>query len=113
MHTTKWFLAFLFFVLFPATNASAQGSRMTSASNQAEADQPQRRALWMRRVAPPGESVAALRLQAHQQKKVMQAERAAQLAVAGPLPQDAGTAWVSLGPAPLASDATGIGFQDY
>jgi hypothetical protein len=99
-------------------NAFGQGSskRMLPASDENDRDQPQKRAQWnMRgREAPKGESAAALRLRAHQQKLAMRARRAATAAA-----QPEGTAaalattWVSLGPSPLASDATGNGSQDY
>src|SRR5258708_11725638 len=78
-------------------------------------DQPQKRAEWnMRgREAPKGESAAALRLRAHQQKMAMRAQReaAARAAGAGVAPA-APTPWVSLGPAPLESNATGKGIQN-
>jgi large repetitive protein len=62
----------------------------------------------------PGQS-AALRYRAHQQKMRMREERRA----IGPTTQAsgstqlAGSVWTSLGPAPLASDASGVGQQDY
>jgi hypothetical protein len=88
------------------------------------------------RTVPPGESAAALRLRAYRQKMAMRAQRAAANATAaaqtaaqtkkmratGTLTGSAstsepavsdGTGWVPLGPAPLASDATGDGEQDY
>jgi hypothetical protein len=81
----------------------------------------------------PGESAAGLRFRAYQQKMVMRAWRWAANAESthatassstDPLmAKDAmsgapalalnSTAWVALGPAPLASDATGDGGQDY
>ena len=67
------------------------------------------------RIAPNGESAAALRLRAYQQKMAMRAQRAA-TAAAAPPPGAAlapAVGWVGLGPAPLASDATGNGSQDY
>ncbi len=81
-----------------------------------EKDQPQKRAQWnMRgRVAPKGESAAALRLRAHQQKMAMRAQRVtAKPARAQSQPQGIPPGWVSLGPSPLASDATGDGGQNY
>ncbi len=56
----------------------------------------------------PAQSAAALRYRAHLQKMQMRAARAAQ-------PQASGITepWTPLGPAPLASDASGIGLQDY
>jgi hypothetical protein len=68
------------------------------------------------RTAPPGESAARLRLRAYQQKLAMRKPRAALLSrtynLAG-LPGSGTPGWASVGPAPLASDATGDGLQDY
>ena len=63
----------------------------------------------------PGESAAGLRFRAYRQKMAMRAQRAAatprqSLDVA---PASGSTVWTPLGPAPLASDATGDGGQDY
>ena len=86
-------------------------------SGENDQDQPQKRAQWnMRgRIAPKGESAAALRFRAYQQKMAMRSQRAAALRAAGTrfASSTATTPWVPLGPAPLASDATGNGFQDY
>lgn len=57
----------------------------------------------------PGESAAKLQQQAHEQKMQMRAAR--QLTLGSQ--QLSGSGWSSLGPAPLASDASGIGQQDY
>src|SRR4051812_23090995 len=63
----------------------------------------------------PGHSAAKLRYRAHQQKMQLRALRALPRASgASALPRVAvGTIWTPLGPAPLASDASGIGLQDY
>ena len=77
----------------------------------------------------PSESAAELRFRAYQQKMAMRAWRAAARAQTTPPPKrldgtastalptfDSGsgsTIWTSVGPAPLASDATGDGMQDY
>lgn len=63
----------------------------------------------------PGEPTAALRYRAHLQKMRMRAARLAQsqdtrLAATQSL---SGNAWTALGPAPLASDASGAGQGDY
>ena len=63
----------------------------------------------------PGKSAAALRHRAYQSKMQLRADRVARTITAlpnsqSPLPP---TGWVPLGPVPLASDATGSGFQDY
>ena len=85
------------------------------------------------RTVPRGESAAGLRFRAYRQKMAMRASRAtvaaansapspmssphpliAKNAMSGaPAALSASTAWVPLGPAPLASDATGDGGQDY
>ena len=90
------------------------------ASEENERDQQQKRAEWnMRgREAPKGQSAAALRLKAHQQKMAMRTRgmAAARIAAArstAPAGAAQTTPWVNLGPAPLASDATGNGGQDY
>ena len=103
-------------LIFGMPKALGQGSRVRSLNDKSgESDQPQKRAQWRirGRLAPPGESAAALRLRAFQQKMTMRAQRAAQAAQLGLPAQPASSGWVSLGPAPLASDATGTGFQDY
>src|SRR5208282_2779207 len=73
----------------------------------------------------PGESAARLRFRAYRQKMAMRAERAAAALVPAsphPLiaknamngaPASASAMWAPLGPAPLASDATGDGGQNY
>ncbi|MGA8310565.1 MAG: hypothetical protein WB755_11090, partial [Terriglobales bacterium] len=79
-------------------------------------DQPRKRELWFRhgRVFP-GQSSAALRYRAHRQKMQQRTLRAAKLrAMVNALPHDTSTTtWTPLGPAPLASDASGFGIQDY
>ena len=58
----------------------------------------------------PGATAAALRYRAYQQKMRMRAGQQIQ----GPgSPQISTSGWAPLGPAPLASDASGIGLQDY
>ncbi|MGA8154503.1 MAG: hypothetical protein WB952_26395 [Terriglobales bacterium] len=60
----------------------------------------------------PRQSAAALRYRAHQQKIQMRTIRAANSpGVAAP--SSSAPAWTSLGPAPLASDASGTGQQDF
>lgn len=108
-------LSLLGLVAFMSPSAFGQRIKLKSFQNsvgESDKDDPQQRAQWnMRgREAPKGESAAALRLRAHQQKLSMRAYRATQYRVTGvKLPQT--TSWVSFGPAPLASDA-GNG-QDY
>jgi hypothetical protein len=76
-----------------------------------------KREMWFRhgRVLP-GQSSAALRYRAHRQKMQLRALRVARLHAAGvtALPHGVSTTtWTPLGPAPLASDASGLGVQDY
>jgi hypothetical protein len=64
----------------------------------------------------PGESAARLRLRAHRQKMAMRAKRTAASRAASSTTLNFGSSlavWQSLGPAPLASDASGNGMQDY
>ena len=62
------------------------------------------------RTVPPGQSAAQLRFRAYRQKMALRA----QIAKSGaPGSQSGSTVWVPLGPAPLASDATGDGGQNY
>jgi hypothetical protein len=85
------------------------------------------------RTVPRGESAAGLRFRAYRQKMAMRASRAAAAAHStsppmsssphpliakdamggAPAALSASTTWVPLGPAPLASDATGDRGQDY
>jgi hypothetical protein len=83
------------------------------------------------RAVPPGESAAGMRFRAYQRKMAWRAQRAAELASASlstdstkwnldGAPSRAGTdapsvsiVWAPMGPAPMASDATGDGAQDY
>jgi len=84
------------------------------------------------RAVPGGESAARLRLRAYRRKMAMRAQRAAAAAnlssaasfstnpliaknamSGAPAAVSGSTTWVPLGPAPLASDATGDGAQDY
>jgi hypothetical protein len=64
----------------------------------------------------PAESAARLRLRAHRQKMAMRAARAAASRAAFSRGLNSGSnlaVWQSIGPSPLASDATGDGMQDY
>jgi hypothetical protein len=74
------------------------------------------------RSVPPGESAAGLRFRAYRQKMAFRAMRVAASSSTNPPKLSLGgapasplgsTVWVPLGPAPLASDATGDGAQDY
>ena len=97
---------------FCAALVSAQ-----SAGIHLAAKQPRQRELWFAhgRVIP-GQATAALRYQAHRRKLELRALHAAEPRSAGAnaFPRVApGTVWTPLGPAPLASDATGLGVQGY
>src|SRR6266550_5410791 len=95
------------------TRASAQHGRV----DEPDKDQPERRAQWfMHGRVVPEESAALLRQRAHQQKmrlRGMRAARDANIDLSSGLQADATSGWKSLGPSPLASDATGFGGQDY
>src|SRR5580658_3660888 len=62
------------------------------------------------RTPPVGQSAAALRMRAYRQKMALRAQSAVSRA---PGPQSGSNVWAPFGPAPLASDATGYGGQDY
>ena len=107
---------FLSFAFSPSL-AIAQGAvkkTLPAPIGDTEQDHPEQRAQWnMRgREAPKGETAAALRLRAHQQKMAMRA-RQAEAAMRSGKPLGTVQGWVSLGPSPLASDATGNGGQNY
>jgi hypothetical protein len=104
----------------PIRPAFAQKSERTSPHvgvEEKNEDRPDLRDRWMMRgrSAPAGQSAAALRLRAQQQKMTMRAAVAATKAdTRGPgLGQErdagSGTPWVPLGPAPLASDQNAYG----
>jgi large repetitive protein len=114
-------LAFCFFLTCTYQLVFAQGTKITSEYDRVadtDRDQPARREQWfMRGRTIPGQATAALRYRAHLQKMQM---RAAQMLAS----QNQGltdfsqgftapAGWTPLGPAPLASDATGFGGQDY
>ncbi len=109
-------MALLFFLAFSHPLVFAQGAKIKSESDpiaDTDRDQPTQREQWfMRGRTIPGQATAALRYRAHLQKMQM---RAAQMAAS----QNQGLAafsqgftapagWTPLGPAPLASDATGL-----
>src|SRR5205823_12972405 len=76
-------------------------------------DQPRQRQQWfMHGRLIPGESAAALRYRAPAHKMQLRAEQAARMNTAiTPATTTAIGIWTPLGPAPLASDATGFGQQ--
>ena len=99
--------------------AQAQGAKKTTPETpiaDSDADHEEQRAEWfLRGRVVPEKSSAELRYRAYQAK--MQA-RAARLARARGThaesqPSASSSGWTPLGPVPLASDATGDGFQNY
>jgi hypothetical protein len=107
-----------FLCLISGTPAFAQSKRIDSEFGPVSVtgrDQSLKSELWFRhgRIFP-GQSSAALRYRAHRQKMQLRTLRAAESHVAGASPRDiSATTWTPLGPAPLASDASGLGTQDY
>jgi hypothetical protein len=94
----------------------AQGTKIHSPYDPVmdqDRDHPNQREQWfMHGRMIPGQSAAALRYRAHLQKMQLRAAAVQRLnAFSQPFAGTAG--WKALGPAPLASDATGIGGQDY
>ena len=66
------------------------------------------------RSIPGSKPAAILRLRAYRQKMAMRAQRASAMPSAGAANSSSSSAiWAPLGPAPLASDATGDAMQDY
>src|SRR5438445_3624673 len=95
---------------FSGVLALAQGT-----TAETDRDRPRQREQWfMHGRLIPGESAAALRYRAHAQKMQLRAEQAARMntAITAATTTAIGI-WTPLGPAPLASDATGFGQQDY
>ena len=100
--------------------AHAQGAKKTAAGApiaDADADHVQERSEWfLRGRVIPGKSSAELRYRAYQAKMQARAARLARTHAAQADSQQSALssgAWTPLGPAPLASDATGDGFQNY
>jgi hypothetical protein len=106
------------FALLPLSLPSlvqAQGAKKTTPEapiSDADADQEEQRAQWfLRGRVVPGKSSAELRHRAYQSK--MQARARAAQPNSRPNSQPSSAGWTPLGPVPLASDATGDGFQNY
>jgi len=103
--------------------AQAQGARKTAPETpiaDADSDHVQERAAWfLRGRVVPGKSSADLRHRAYQAKMQARAARLARARAAQPRfhansqPAGSSSGWTPLGPVPLASDATGSGFQNY
>ena len=105
-----------------------KSSHSSRQENDKDSDRPYRRDdlswnwNWRGRTVAGGMSAAGLRLRAYRRKMALRALRAATPSSAGPHKQSldgapaassTSTVWVPVGPAPLASDATGDGMQDY
>lgn len=98
--------------------AHAQGAKKTTAEApvaDADADHEEQRSEWfLRGRVIPGKSSAELRHRAYQAKMQARAARLARARTAQPNSQPPSSGgWTPLGPVPLASDATGDGFQNY
>ncbi len=100
--------------LFVGHLAVGQASKVTSDSDpitERNRDHPKEREEWfMRGRRVPGQSAASLRYKAHQQKLQMRTRNASRRSSASPA-STINSAWMPLGPAPLASDAGNS--QDY
>jgi hypothetical protein len=101
-----------FLVIAVLLTSSQLIAQATPATTQEEQDhRAEQREQWYRRGRYiPGESTAALRAKAHAAKLRL---RALQQAGIRTQSLTSGNGWVPLGPAPLASDASGFGQQDY
>ncbi|MGO9678688.1 MAG: hypothetical protein ACLPW4_15685 [Candidatus Sulfotelmatobacter sp.] len=97
----------------------AQGAKKTAPETRitdADADHEEQRAEWfLHGRVVPGKSAAELRHRAYQSKMQARAARLARARATQPnaQPTASSSGWVPLGPVPLASDATGDGFQNY
>ena len=96
-------------VVFSTCLAYGQGSKKSSefdAIEERDRDHPRARDQWFMRgrTAPNGESAAALRFRAYQQKLQMRKLQFAARSATAAAQLFAGWGWSSLGPAPLASD---------
>ena len=99
----------------PALGQGAKQIEPDAPIGDGDRDNPEARDQWFMRgrTAPEGEPAALLRYRAYVQKlQLRQRQFAARVAGAVPHISGSGT-WNPLGPAPLASDATGVGGQDY
>jgi hypothetical protein len=106
-------LALSLFFLISVFYAEDQGDNKNGATpaSASDADHEEQRSAWfLRGRVVPGKSAAELRHRAYRAKMQARGSRAR----AWPeLQPPSASSWVPLGPAPLASDATGDGFQNY
>src|SRR5882757_8763414 len=107
-------LVFLFASIVVIGQESPIPSRQQPSPN-AHRDQTKVRDAWFQRGRTlPGQSSAALRFHAYQQKLQLRKTRLGTRAQTAFTPADVTSGvWQSLGPSPLASDASGFGQQDY
>src|SRR5438270_1612684 len=108
----------LWYWILCATLAFGQGARIGSEYGSLAIqtpDQLRSGEQWFRHGRlTPGQSSAGLRYGAHQQRLQLRALRAVGVSRLSGVPHSAVvTVWKPLGPAPLASDASGSGVQDY
>jgi uncharacterized membrane protein len=107
----------LFLPLLLISTAHAQGAKKdVTTTSITDNDHEQERAAWfLHGRTIPGKSAAEMRHRAYQAKMQARAARLARASSAHPdgQPPTPSGGWMPLGPAPLASDATGTGFQDY
>lgn len=105
-----------FIAYTPLPIAQDQGAKKTPATLISDSDAVKQRSQWfLHGRIVRGKSSAALRHRAYQSKMQARAARLAGNRVSTPnsaSPASSG-GWTPLGPVPLASDATGKGFQDY
>jgi hypothetical protein len=108
-------LALLQFAFFAAQAQSPKSPAPEISASDKDTDHQQKRMEWfLRGRVMPGKSAADLRHRAYEAKMKARADRAARAHIRSntQAPQSNGD-WEPLGPVPLASDATGDGFQNY
>jgi hypothetical protein len=118
---TRWFRHFLkrggrfaiAILVFSSSNSPAQTEPSPASQGTSNVVRSHAQEVWVShgRETIPGDS-AALRLRAYRQKMHLRAAKASAQRQGG-TNYVVGTSWSALGPAPLPSDASGIGIQDY
>jgi len=110
-------LAVVFFIFSAIVTTQAQGAKKVNPESvhDSDADHLKERNAWFfRGRLVPGKASAELRRRAYNAKVGMRARPSS--ALVGPAKAQAvipSSSWIALGPAPLASDASGNGLQDY
>jgi hypothetical protein len=117
-HSRVLTIVFVFFLLYSwSLEMHAQGAKQSipeSKISDSDADHIEQRNAWFfRGRLIRGKPSAELRRRAYQAKLRLRAARAAALRARGYTSSPSTVFWTPLGPAPLASDATGNGTQDY